>query len=315
MMSWVKTQITDLARGWNRFWFDSVTDSTLTSLGLFRICFGTVMLIFYLTRIPDLAFFYGEDGILPLSHRASMDFLAWHPTIFTWLDSLAAIKIFHAVFCLALLTLTLGLFTRASAITVYLLHLMFLNRNMSVMFGVDTIGTFFFLYLCFSDSGKRFSLDEKWRGLSSAGHSARSHIAWRLMQLQVCVIYSYSGLEKLKGVRWWDGSALWDVLSIGNMQRWDMSFVAHFPVFLAGAVYLLLLWELYFCALVWVPRLRLPMLAFGVFLHIGIFVFMNLPSFGFMMIAMYLLFLKGEEVEHGLGRIRKAFHFSGTRQA
>lgn len=314
-MSWLKTQVSDFARGWNRFWFDSVSSSTLSSLGLFRICFGSVMLVFYLTRIPDLAFFYSDDGIMPLSHLASIEFLKWRPTIFTWLTGMTAIQVGHAVFCGALLTLTLGLFTRASAITVYLLHLMFLNRNMSVMFGVDTIGTFFFLYLCFANSGARFSLDEKWRGKTSATHGPYSHIAWRLMQLQVCIIYAYSGLEKLKGSRWWDGSALWDVLSIGNMQRFDLSFVSHFPILLAGAVYVLLLWELYFSALIWVPRLRLPMLAFGVFLHIGIFVFMNLPCFGFMMISMYLLFLKGEEVEYGLAGVKKAFPFLATRRA
>jgi hypothetical protein len=301
-MSWLKGELRALMKGWNHFWFESRSDSTLRSLGLFRICFGSVMLVFYLTRIPDLAFFYGEDGIMPLSHLSSLDFLAWHPTIFTWLADLWAIQLFHALFCLALLTLTLGLFTRASAIAVYFLQLMFLNRNVSVMFGVDTIGTFFFLYLCFADSGARYSLDEK-RGKGPRQHSALSHIAWRLMQLQVCIIYAYSGLEKLKGSRWWDGSALWDVLSIGNMQRWDLSFVAHFPILLAGAVYVLLLWELYFSALIWVPRLRLPMLAFGVFLHIGIFVFMNLPSFGFMMMAMYVLFLKGEEVERMFARL------------
>jgi len=308
-MSWLKTQLQEFTAAWNRFWFDSVTDSTLSSLGLFRISFGSVMFVFYLTRIPDLAFFYGDDGIMPLSHLNSLEFIAWHPTVFTWLTGITAIHVAHAVFCCALLTLALGLFTRVSAITVYFLHLMFLNRNMSVMFGVDTIGTFYFLYLCFANSGARYSLDAKWRKKANTRQGPFSHIAWRLMQLQVCVIYAYSGLEKLKGTRWWDGSALWDVLSIGNMQRWDLSFVAHFPILLAGAVYLLLLWELYFSALVWVPRLRLPMLAFGVFLHIGIFLFMNLPSFGFMMISMYLLFLKGEEVEAALASLFRRLNF------
>ncbi len=302
-MSWFLGELKALANGWNHFWFKSRSDSQLASLGIFRICFGSVMLVFYLTRSPDVEFFYGENGIMPLQHLASLEWMAWNPTIFNWITDPRALHAFHGLFTLALLTLTLGLFTRFSAVLVYLLHLMFLNRNMSVMFGVDTIGTFYFLYLCFADSGARYSLDEKLGWAKKRAHSATSHIAWRLMQLQLCVIYAYSGLEKLKGIRWWDGSALWDVLSIGNMQRWDLSFVAHFPILLSGAVYLLLLWELYFCALVWVPRLRLPMLAGGIFLHIGIAVFMNLPSFGFMMISIYLLFLSGPEVERAVARL------------
>ena len=120
------------------------------------------------------------------------------------------------------------------------------------------------------------------------------------MQIQICVIYGFSGMEKLKGTRWWDGSAIWDVLSIGNMQRWDLSFVAHFPILLSTAVYVVLLFEIYFPVLVWLRRWRLPMLVFGVQMHIGIYVFMNLPSLGFMMISLYALFLTKEEVEAGI---------------
>jgi hypothetical protein len=176
--------------------------------------------------------------------------------------------------------------------------MVFLNRNLAVQFGVDTIGTFFLLYLCFAESGARYSLDA-WLRPRERRQTTLSHVAWRLMQLQVCVIYGYSGMEKLKGVRWWDGSALWDVLSAGNLQRWDMSFVAHAPLVIATVVYLVLLWEVYFPVLVWVPRTRLPVLFFGVLMHVGIFVFMNLPSFGFLMISLYVLFLTEDEIARG----------------
>jgi hypothetical protein len=49
------------------------------------------------------------------------------------------------------------------------------------------------------------------------------------------------------------------------------------------------------------------MLLFGTFMHLGIFLFMNLPGFGFMMISLYLLFLKKEEIEAGVGRTRAIF--------
>jgi hypothetical protein len=184
--------------------------------------------------------------------------------------------------------------------------MLFLNRNLSAMFGVDMIGTFFLLYLCFANTNGRYSLDA-YLGRGVKKHSWYSHVAWRLMQLQVCVVYGFSGLEKCKGTRWWDGSALWDVLSMGNLQRWDLSFVAHAPVLLAAGVYVVLFWEIYMPVLVWVPRLRLPMLLFGTFMHLGIFLFMNLPGFGFMMISLYLLFLKKEEIEAGVGRTRAIF--------
>lgn len=306
MIAWLHDQLRLLARGWNYFWFDSRSDAQLTNLAIFRLCFCSVMFFFYFTRAFDVEFFYSGGGILPYWHAKHLEFFRYHPTVFGDSTPLWVLQACHSLFLGCLLAQALGLFTRYTSIATYLLHLMFLNRNLSAMFGVDMIGTFFLLYLCFADSNGRYSLDSA-LGRGAKHQSWHSHIAWRLMQVQVCVVYGFSGLEKCKGTRWWDGSALWDVLSMGNLQRWDLSFVAHAPILLAAGVYLVLFWEIYMPVLVWVPRLRLPMLVFGTFMHIGIFLFMNLPSFGFMMISLYLLFLEKEEVEAGLKRARGFF--------
>lgn len=311
MIRWISAELSAFWRGWNRFWFDSRSDDTLAALGIYRAAFGAVALFFYFTRHLDLEFFYGEGGIMPLSHLQSLPNLEFRPTLLALFPGMAAAHALHAIFLLALLGLTVGLFTRASAVLAFFLHLNFMNRNPAILFGMDTIGTYFLFYLCFAQAGARYSFDAlRRRGRATVKHGPVSHIAWRLMQLQVCIVYAYSGLEKLKGMRWWDGSALWDVLSIGNMQRFDMSFVAHFPILLAGAVYVVVAWEIYFAALIWAPRLRLPMLFFGVLMHVGIVVFMNLPSFGFMMMANYLLFLRADELERGLAGLRRFLRFA-----
>ena len=291
--------------GWSRFWFDSRSDSELPMLAVFRISFSAVMLFSYFSRTFDLEFFYAEDGILPSAYRVTVELFRFRPTPLDGVNSLLLLQGLHAFFLFCLFCLMLGLFTRWSAVTSYVLHMIFLNRNMAVQFGVDTIGTFFLLYLCFAQSGARLSIDAFVRPRKRA-QTTLSHVMMRLMQIQVCVIYGFSGMEKLKGTRWWDGSAFWDILSAGNLQRWDMSFVANMPVVIATVAYAVLLWEVYFPVLVWVPRLRLPMLAFGVAMHLGIFVFMNLPSFGFLMIANYILFLKEEEILWGLNRLKRA---------
>lgn len=298
MMSWLRGYAQKIIGGWNYFWFDSKSDGTLVILSAFRFFFCLVMLVAYFTRAFDVEFFYSAAGILPNTYAQNLEFVRYHPSLITDSWNLGWIHALHALFLLALFCQMIGFGTRFAAIATYLLHMVFVNRNMSVMFGVDMIATFFLLYLCFARTNSRFSVDAK-LGWGARSQSALSHIAHRLMQIQVCIIYGFSGTEKLKGTRWWDGSALWDVLSIGNMQRWDMSFVAHFPVLLAASVYIVLAWEIYFPALIWQKSLRLPMLFFGVVMHLGIFVFMNLPSFGFMMIALYLLFLKPEEVLNG----------------
>lgn len=305
-MSLLRSWALALRNTWNWFWFDSRSDAELTTLALFRLCFCSVMFFFYFTRAFDVEFFYSGAGILPAWYSRGLEYMRFHPTVFTDGTSAGWLHAAHSLFLLLLLAQALGFGTRLAAIGTYLLHLMFMNRNMSAIFGVDMIGTFFLLYLCFADTNARYSIDAK-LGWSRRQHSWLSHIAWRLMQVQVCVVYGFSGLEKCKGTRWWDGSALWDVLSMGTMQRWDLSFVAHAPVLLALGVYVVLAWEIYFPALIWIPRLRLPMLFFGLVMHLGIFLFMNLPSFGFMMISLYALFLRKEEVEDGLRAIARLF--------
>lgn len=296
MIRYFTEQLSVIPKTWNWFWFDSRSNDALSVLSFFRICFSLVMLFCYVSRAFDVDFFYSEQGLLPSWHIANVEFFKYHPNILGGISSSLVLNGLHSVFLLLLVLLALGFATRIVAPLTYFLHMMFINRNMSVMFGVDMIATFYFLYLCFANSGAQFSLDKK-IGWSNPKQSPLSHISWRLMQVQLCVIYGFSGLEKLKGTRWWDGSAIWDVLSMGNMQRWDLSFVAHAPVLLAANVYVVLFWEIYFPILVWVPKLRPLVLAFGVLMHLGIFLFMNLPSFGFLMISLYILFLNKAEIE------------------
>lgn len=307
MINFIKKWKDVLWGGWSNFWFDSRSDEALTVLSAFRVLFGGVMFFFYLTRCLDAAYFYGAAGIMPAPFLKTVELFRYHPTIISEAWSDGQVLAFHIFFLLCIASLTVGFCTRVSAVAAYVVHLMFANRNMSVMFGVDMIGTFFFLYLCFANSGARFSLDAL-LGWANKKQTTISHIAYRFMQIQICIIYGFSGMEKLKGTRWWDGSAMWDVLSMGNMQRWDLSFVSHFPVILAAAVYFVLAWEVYFPVLIWQKKLRIPMLVFGVQMHLGIFLFMNLPSFGFMMISLYVLFLKEDEINAilaWLGRLVK----------
>lgn len=288
---------------WEKFWFDSRSNDALTVLAAFRVAFCGVMFFCYFARAFDVDFFYTGQGILPLWYKESIDFFRYHPTFLTNEMSPLLVHGIHTLFLGFLLAQMLGFYTRFAANGTYLLHLAFFNRNMPVMFGVDMIGTYYFLYLCLANTNARYSIDS-WRGRGAREQSGLSHIALRLMQLQVCVVYAYSGLEKMKGTSWWSGAAIWDTLSIGNMQRFDLSFVVHVPVLLAAMAYVVLLFEIYFPVLIWQKRFRLPLLAFGTFLHIGIYIFINLPTFGFMMMALYLLFLKKEEVEAGVRGLR-----------
>lgn len=286
-------------RGWDWFWFRSRNADDQWALALFRIAFVGTMLFFYFTRAFDVSLFYGELGLLPRGYARTMEFSKYHFTPLFYVHNLSLIHGLHTLFLAVLACQMVGFFTRTMSALAYVLHLFFIFRNPTIMFGVDMIGTFFFLYLVFADSGAVLSVDA-WRaaraGKPQRAHGWLSHIAFRLMQVQLCVIYAFAGLEKLKGTRWWDGSAIWDIFSMGSMQRWDFSFVAHVPVVIAIATYVVLFWEIYFPVLVWHPVWKRYFLWGGLFMHIGIGLFMSLPAFAFLMVSIYALFLEGSYI-------------------
>ena len=151
------------------------------------------------------------------------------------------------------------------------------------------IATYFLFYMAFADHRPGRSRKDRRGTLGS--------IAYRFCQIQLCVIYAYSGFDKLKGGEWWQGLALWDVVANSQIARFNMVWAHHFPLTIAVMTYMSLAWEIYFPALVWVPKTRRFMLIFGVLFHIGIGTLMVIPFFGALMIATYIFFLTQSEIK------------------
>ncbi|MBI3555506.1 MAG: HTTM domain-containing protein [Deltaproteobacteria bacterium] len=265
---------------WCAFWFYSPAPARMR---LFRVALGSMLFVFYSIRAVDLMLWFSETGIMPLSIVPDMLPMNYRQSIFFYLSSDAAIWIGNAIYLLALALLALGIRPRYSAGVAFILHVSFLHRDMVPSYGVDMIASFFLFYLCFADYAEKRK--------QSSGRTMLGSMACRLIQIQICIIYAYSGLDKVKGVQWWGGEALWGVVSNVQIARWDFSFVAHFPLLLVAATYSTLAWEIYFPVLIWFKPLRNFMLLFGVALHIGIGLVVNIPFFASIMIISYLVFL------------------------
>jgi hypothetical protein len=281
-------------RAWSRFWFES---RAYAPMRVFRTALGGLLFVFYSIRTADLEFFFGEKGILPLAVMREVMPLAYQPSIHHFFPGDMALWGAHALFLASLLALALGFRPRLAAGIAFVLHVSFLHRNLGTAFGIDLISTFFLLYLSFA-------------AYRPGSGGMLGSMAYRLCQIQVCVIYFYSGLHKLKGLHWWRGEAIWDVLANAQLARWDFSWVSAYPLAIVAATYVTLLWEAYFPVLVWLPRLRYPMLALGVALHVGIAVAVNIPFFGLLMIVSYAVFLRPRHairLETARYRIGRAF--------
>jgi len=267
-----------LVKAWERFWFKA---DGAKQLRAFRLVFGLTVFGFYLARTPDLSLFYSDSGILRLSLFPEVMSLPLRYSVLDYFKSPAMLWVFHLSFLSALVTLAIGFYPRISAIIALFLHISFLYRNMAVVYGADSIVTYFLCFLCFA----------------SAKNSVSSSMAFRFSQLQVCIIYAYSGFHKLRGTRWWEGDAVWSVLANSQLARYDFSWVSAFPLFITFATYLTVLWEIYFPVLVWVKPFRIPVLILGILIHLGIGFSMSIPFFSMLIVATYILFLKHGELD------------------
>ena len=119
-------------------------------LCLFRIAFGLVLLEYCVLLAPELvAYFSDTNGILRLKTLQHVfdipviNLVAALPPGDSWLIA------FFAVFTLACLCVTLGLFSRVSIILVYLGLVSFLHRNIYVHHGGEhllTIAAFWMMF-------------------------------------------------------------------------------------------------------------------------------------------------------------------------
>ena len=292
-------------QGWSHFWFDC---NQLLNLAVFRILFAGTLVLMYLNRQMDVSLFYTDEGILPkvLSHQILPENFRPPLQLVFWPDSW--VLGVHAIFILALLMVCLGFYSRIFGVIASYLHLAFLFRNYGVAFGADQVTSFFLIYLTFTQSDARLSL-RAWlrerKGKAPLSGDLLTSVFYRFLQLQLCIIYVYSGLEKLKGQSWWDGTALWSVLANPQMVIADFTWTRHVPLLIVLISFSTILFELYFPVLVWVKAVRKYLLATGIFFHIGIGVVMALWSFAAVMITPYALFLPEEYLKTKLSRFEK----------
>lgn len=285
---------------WDRFWFRS---GGYPQMRLFRRGLAFLLLFSYLIRTLDLDLYFSENGLAPTSILPDIIDLKYRLSFLTIFPGANVLRLINGFFLMSLLCLGLGIFTRYSAVIALMLHLSFLHRNPGSVYGADTVTTFFLAFLCLSDF--RYSSNSDLKSQDSL--SVLGSIAYRLSQFQLCIIYAYAGLHKLKGVHWWNGVAVWEVLANAQMARWDFSWIAHYPLLFILPTYATLLFEIYFPVLVWIPAARKPLLYYGLLLHLGIGLAMNIPIFAALMVLSYVLFLDSETAERWNLSLEKIF--------
>ncbi len=297
-MKRIKQAVGDAWAGWSGYWFESFSSQRWR---LFRAVICSIMFFAYLVRHFSLEDYYSSATGIYIADPSQYVSMAYRWNLFTnLLPSPAAawaIPALHALYLVTLIMLIIGFLPRMAAILAFVLHVSFIHANIGAVYGVDLIFTFYLFFMCLAS--------DRVKPGDQGPRAWISSMAFRFAQIQLCIIYAFSGWEKLKGAAWWNGEAMWSVIANPQMARFDFSWLSHVPLVLVFVAYLTLIWEIYFPVLVWLPRWRIPTLFVGLMFHLSIAGMMKLAFFGFLMISTYVLFLTDGEVRAVWGALKR----------
>lgn len=276
-------------RQWRTFWF--LPESTAV-LGLVRIAFGFLMIVWSLSLLPDLTRLFGDGSVLPGSPTTGFE---W--SLFDLSDGSGVRLGVWAALLAASVALTVGWHSRVAALLVLVGLMTFQRGNPYVFNSGDALLRLEAVYLVLAPCGAALSLDRRRTAGSFWSAQVRAPWALRLMQVQLSIIYVFSFLNKLAGDTWWEGTAVSYALrmtDIGNFAP---------PESITGNALLMnvVTWgalglELAIGVLVWNPRWRLRALAAGVVLHTVLLLTFGIAFFSFALFVLYVAFLPPDRV-------------------
>lgn len=319
LWEYVRTYLRDLYRdfvdGWQRFWFSVVDPVTL---GIVRLCTGGVLLYVYATLAPEHLNFIGprawidSAAIEQLSQIGENQPLSdgsinrwWGQSLWMYVSSERIASALYGLLVASAFCFMIGLCSRSTNLILWIGHLSFVHRSYAAWYGLDSIIAMLLFYQLIGPTGAAVSVDAWWNrrqqknqpdASTGSPESWTANLSLRMIQVHMCIIYTCSGLAKLQGKSWWDGTAVWKSVANNDLSRFDLRWVAHFSdqtidFLSASASAVTIAWEASFMFLIWNLRLR-PLILFGaVVLHGGIGIVMGLEAFAAIMLTGCLTFI------------------------
>ncbi len=280
-------------RAWNAFWFQPVS---ARPLGVFRILIGVLTLAHLAMIAVDLDYWLTDQGILTGTEaRELAGPLRFSPL--QYVQDPVSVSVFVAATAGVAALFTLGWRTRLMSILLYGGMLSIHHRNIPTNCGPDNLLIIFLFCLMLSPCGAAYSLDARRLARRRGTVAEPIIIPWaqRLIQWQMALIYFNTAILKCHGSTWLDGTSLHYILNNPEVIRFPLTGLSRFPVLLNMLSSSALILELSLPFLIWFRPTRGWVIAGGLAMHGGIMLMINVPLFGELTTACYLLFLTPEE--------------------
>jgi len=201
-----------------------------------------------------------------------------------------------------LVALVLGFFNkmpRLMSFAVYFFTVNLFSKGYLAFTGGEVLINFMLFYLMFIHPSRQKE------GLGSDLQPIVNHVFFRIMLVQVCLLYFFSVLYKLLDENWVSGEAIMYVSRFDAYSTsWMQSALENNTILSVILTYTTLTYQALFPIVVWFKKMKKPFLMFGVVFHLGIAVGMGIFTFGIVMILVYLLFIDQESVNKIARKLR-----------
>ena len=287
----------------------TINHQNISWLSFFRVGIAAICFFNFLTLQSDFALLYYKDAysVPEISRLISPTIIPTFYDIHLYLnhyvsfDYNALLMVFRIVYPLSLLSLLIGFHSRISAIVALLLFVVFINSYNCLYYGFDVFVNISLFYCVIFPVGRYNAINKNKKNISDLDE--RKYLY--LLRTHICLVYFFSGFDKLLGFNWRNGESLWKALHSLSSQEWvNLDFLANTPFFLIGG-WLTIILEMLYPIFINFKTTRKVWLFGIVGMHFSIAVLMNLYFFSAIMIilnltAYYIPYGKVQENHHDL---------------
>ncbi|MEV4871631.1 HTTM domain-containing protein [Streptomyces syringium] len=286
---------------------DAVDGATARHIGVLgvsgtRLLLGFVGFMYYASQYGDRRYLFGPEGVFPWGEFTSKVQEAGTFSLYTVSSSGVWFELVFHTGMLAALAVTLGLGGRLGLAVHWVFLWSIYQRQPVLLDGGDNLAYLVIPMLLLTRCYDRFAISgglakkiaprvpSVLRSLSAPLHN----LGVVAIALQICLVYVVSGLYKVQGKMWQDGTALFYVLRVSEFSLpgvSDLVYENDMLVFLG--TYSTTIFLVYFPLGVLVPQLRPWAAVASIGFHVSIGVLMGLTGFALTMVACDLIFLSG----------------------
>lgn len=275
----------------NQIFFFLETPSSAKALAFFRVSVAMFCIFQSCYIYDDLLNLYSANGII--QWEISEVFLKdWMPHLSTWTNFLEnfgvaenrAIYLLLYCYIMVLFILLIGWQTRIAAIIAWYIHLIWLNTGAVFTYGVDMFMHISLFYFMFMPVGATFSVDNLRKKYIKISYVYG--LSLKVLQIHMCIMYFWSGIEKTFNIDWWTGDAIWKSVMMSEFNQVDFSWLASvswLPMIIGWGALIIEIGYIFF---IWHSKTRPIWLVMTISLHLGIGLFLGLWLFAFMMIIL-----------------------------